>query len=160
MRGFFWQFLRVKVSLGKFVLVKIRAVNRDYYRVGRVHEGFLVYKPTKHEKRISIPDSSVFYRSLGISWVDLDDEKNALVKPDFSTVTGFDAIKYNNLYLRALYSPKIADTMEKIIIGLLVLAVILIAINLFFTYNGYDAIGIIKQNIQSLPASVPAREVL
>ena len=48
-RGFFWPFIRVKVSFGKYVLIKIRAINRDHYRMGEINEGFLIYKHTRKE---------------------------------------------------------------------------------------------------------------
>lgn len=134
-RGFFWKFFKVKISFGKNILVKIRAVNRDHYAVGRIEENFLVYKKNKKEKRICIKDKSVFYRSLGTSWVDVDEEKSSLVKSDHSVVDGFDAVKYNNLYKRTLYSPQIADNKDKIIIGCLILIIVLCGALAFFLYK-------------------------
>jgi len=124
-RGFFWQFLRVRASLGRKILIKARAINRDYFIVGKVEGEFLVFKSSKEEKRIAISDRNVFYKSLGIIWVDLDETKNTLVKPDYTGATGFDAVLYNNLYLRALYKPAITDNLDKIMILMVIVGIIL-----------------------------------
>lgn len=149
-RGFFWKFIRVKLSFGKFILCKVRAINRDYYKIGRIVEGFLIYKVDRNNhKRIAINDSSVFYRSLGTTWVDIDDSKNAMVKPDYSTVDGFDAVKYNDLYIRALYKPQINEVERyfKIIIFVLIIAIIVSAVNTFFSYNTFNQIGVLQQMV-------------
>ena len=153
-RGFFWKFFRVKVSFGKYILCKIRAVNRDYFRVGRIEEGFLVYKSEQGKKRIPIKDNSVFYRSIGPAWVDVDEEKNALGKHDYSTVSGFDAIKYNDLFLRALHRPKIADNKEKIVIGCLVLIIVAIAVVGFFIYKQDYSIQFLGQQMELVKEAV------
>lgn len=147
-------YMKVKLSFGKLVLVKVRAVNRDFFRVGKVEEAFLVYKGHKGNKRLSIPDSSVFYRSVGIMWADADDETNALVKPDFSTVSGFDAEKNENLLTRALTRPGILDSKENIMIGLIALTLVVVVIVGIITYkNGY-AIEFIKTNIGTVRSAV------
>ena len=118
-KGLFWQYIRVRTSLGRLVLVKIRSVNRDFFRVGRVEESMLVFKGTTGMKRISVESKDSFYRSLNVNWVDIDEEKNCIIKPDMTGITGFDAEKYENLYLRALYRPESVNKKEIIIIILL-----------------------------------------
>lgn len=122
--GFFWKYLRVRMSFGKFILVKIRAVNRDHYAVGSIDEGFLVYKSNGEVKRISLEDSSGFYKSISVSWIDVDEKKNCVCKADYSVVDGFDAVKFNDLYVRCLYKPVISSSQEKIVLGLLIICVI------------------------------------
>lgn len=43
-RGFFYNYLKVRTSFGREVMVKIRSPLRDYFARGEVTEGFLVYK--------------------------------------------------------------------------------------------------------------------
>lgn len=124
MKGFFWQYLRVRLSFGRLTLVKIRAVNRDYFKVGEIIDGFLVYPTKTGHKRISIKDSSYLYRSMAITWIDVDEEQNAIAKPDFSTVSGFDAEKYDNLYKRTLYRPSASDAKEKLLFTLVFISII------------------------------------
>jgi hypothetical protein len=142
-RGFFGAFARVKLSFGRLILVKVRAVNRDYFRVGKIDEGFLVYKHQKQEKRLAIKSNNVFYRSLNVMWVDVEETKNAIANPDYTNTPGYDAVKYNDLYLRALYRPVIADNKEKLVIaGLLfcVIGLIVIGVLLFYTYKETSAL--------------------
>jgi hypothetical protein len=136
LKGFFWKFIKVRLSFGKYVMVKIRAVNRDHYAVGRINEGDLVYMAGKYEeKRLNIADNSVFYRSLGLIWVDVDEMLNCIIKPDMDIIEGFDAVKYNNLYVRALTRPSIADNKDRMMLGIaLLLAVLIIGIG-FLVYK-------------------------
>jgi len=73
MKGFLFKFLKVKMTFGKYVLVKLRGITRDFFEVGWIEEGFLVYKYNKDEKRVSLNDNSAFYRSVGVSWIDIDE---------------------------------------------------------------------------------------
>lgn len=149
-RGFFWKFMRARTSGGRLIICKLRQMTRDYFRLGRIEEGFLIFKGFDGDRRISINDPNVFYRSIGCTWVDIDDEKNALVKSDFSTVSGFDADKYNSLYLRALYKPQIVDSSTKLIILLLIIIIVAIGILVFFNYKSYNQIGILQSMVSSL----------
>lgn len=115
-RGFFWKFIKVRISFGKLIMVKLRAVNRDYYKVGHIEEEFLVFKSKDGERRIPIPDSSYFYRSIGVTFIDVDDKNSALCKPDYTTAGTFDAEKYDNLYKRTLMRPQLNDKMQKALI--------------------------------------------
>lgn len=152
-RGFFLRYVRVKLSFGRLIMVKIRALNRDYFRIGKTEEGFLVFKGTDGHRRISIKDRDVFYRVMGTIWVDVDDEKGALVKPNFSTVTGFDAEKYDNLYKRTLYKPAIADNKDKIIFGALVILLIVTALAVVLAYKNSTQIDAVIQAVNSLKES-------
>lgn len=136
LKGFFWNYIKVRFSFGKYVMVKIRAVNRDYYKVGRINEGDLVYMAGKYEeKRINIPDNSVFYSSLGLVWVDVDEMLNCIIKPDMEITEGFDAVKYNNLYVRALTRPQITDNKDRMMIGIALLLAVLIIVVGFLVYK-------------------------
>lgn len=151
LRGFFWKFVKVRMSFGKYVLVKVKAINRDYFRVGRIHDTFLVYKAYKHDKRLAIQeDSQVFYRSLGCTWVDVDEQKNAILNANYSGVEGFDAEKYNDLYLRALYKPQIADTKEKIIIGAIIILGIMIIATLWLSYTHTKDLSYLKLAVDNI----------
>lgn len=156
-RGFFWKFFKVKISFGKLVIVKVRSINRDYYRVGRIESGFLLFKGSgKYDVRVSVPDSSFFYRSIGVNWIDLEEQKNAISKTDYTAVTGFDAEKYNNLYIRALTKPQLLNTDEKILIGLIIGAIIGLIIVGYFAYHTSQDVTLIKESIESLRTIKPS----
>ena len=146
MRGFMFRFVKARLSFGKNKMIKIRGVDRDFFRLGRMEEGFLVFKYIDGEKRLKVPSRDYFYRCMGVDWVDVDDITNAIVKPDLSAVVGFDAQAYSELYKRALYRPSVDDKRGKIIMGLLVLIVVLVIVGGILTYRyGYSTDWIREQ---------------
>lgn len=154
-KGFFWKFIRVRMSFGKFVMVKIRAVNRDYFRVGRVEEEFLVFKRKgSEEKRIAIPDSSYFYKAMNVTFIDVDDKTNKLCRPDYTTEGTFDAVKYDNLYKRALTRPQISDKMEKILLFAAIVGAIAAVVAVFMMFKMTESIGILQATVDSLKKGV------
>lgn len=142
-KGFFWKYLKVKMSFGKLILIKVRGLTRDFFCIGEIDKNFLIFKVHKENKRINVEDKSVFYRCLGPIWCDVDEQKNALCKVDYSTISGFDAVKYEDLYTRALYKPAITDNKEKIMLGLLVaiaIGIVIIGILVFKNAEGIQAL--------------------
>lgn len=155
-KGFFMNFLRAKISFGRLIIIKLKAVNRDHFAVGKIEDGFLIFKCPDGLKRLCIPDGSVFYRALGIAWIDIDEEKNAICKPDYSTVTGFDAAKFQNLFVRTLYKPSIKDNTTKILIGCMILAIIGIIGIGFAVYKQNYLLQALGQQISQLKGVITA----
>lgn len=151
-RGFFWKYIKVKMSFGKYLLVKVRAINRDYFRVGHIEEAFLVYKAFKDKKRLSI-ESRAIYRCLGIQWVDVDESKNAVMEHDYHYAPGFDAEKYNNLYLRALYRPVTLDKREALVIILIIVAVVAAAIGTYFSFRNSADISTLATQVKTITSA-------
>lgn len=147
MSGLLGPYIRVKTSRGKYVLVKIKTITQDYYRHGKLDKGFLVFKDMmKDERRIRVPSSmKAIYRSMGVNIIDVDDEKNAVNTIDYSAVMGFDAAKYNDLYLRALYKPSLFDKKEKILLALVVVIAIVVAIEAFLLFDLSSKIAALGQ---------------
>lgn len=151
MRGFLVTYFRVRTSFGKYVIVKIRSPLRDYFAKGWVDEGFLIYKHNKEIIRLNIPQTiSPFYKCLAVVWVDVDDEKHAISSCDYSAVTGYDAVKNNNLHTRALMRPSISTGQEKLILGGIVVLGVAVLILGYFAYNNYAML----QELQTLPSVV------
>lgn len=132
--GFFTKFLKVKASRGKLVLVNVKSKLLHYFVPGRVEGGFLVYddreskaNKQKEKKRVIIPEGA-FYRAIGVSCVNVDEESNSVILPGGSAVAGYDAIKFSNLYTRALYKPSVApeDKTKILLVVTLVICVIII----------------------------------
>ena len=153
-RDFFFKYLKVRASLGKKILVKIRAVNRWYYEVGEINEGDLVFGSKKQRKRINNTKDNYFYRSMGIAWVNIDEEKNAILEPNLTGVTGFDAEKQESLLVRALYKPSLDDNKEKIILILLVLAIVAAGISAYFGYNVLNQLEVLKGTLNAIKSGM------
>lgn len=146
MSGLLWPYLRVKTSRGKYVLVKVRTITQDYYRKGLIDKGMLIFKDrAKEERRLALPAKPAIYRSMGVNVIDVDDETNNVMAHDFSIVQGFDAVKFNNLYIRAITRPTLADKKEKIIMGLLVLCLLGVALAVFLALDTNGKVAALGQ---------------
>lgn len=140
LKGFFWKYVKVRLSFGRLVLVKVRSKLQDSFLSGWVEDGFLVFKNKKDEFRLSLKDKQPIYRSLSVNWIDVDEEKNAICNADYSTVEGYDAKKYNDLYTRALMRPSIGFGKEKLIIVLIIICVIASLGALYMGYRNSEAL--------------------
>ena len=150
-RGFFWQYFRVRASLGRLVLVKIRTPLRDHFATGWVEENFLCYKLKPWTIRISINTmDKIFYRSMGINWVDVDEEKHAICKADYSSVSGFDAKKHSDLLTRALMRPAISSGQEKIMLVCIIVVALLCLIIAYLSYKNMVSLNFLVKNIGSI----------
>lgn len=154
LRGFFWKYIKVRLSFGKYVMVKVRTVLRDYYAVGWVKDGFLIYKLKGKELRYSLEGSMVFYRSIAVTWIDVDEEKGAVSKTDYTPVSGFDVEKFSNLYVRALTSPQVTTNKEKIIIALLVVIVLGVVAAIYISFMGYNQSMMTARNLPGMINSI------
>lgn len=132
--GFLLTYLRVKGSRGKKTLLFIRGVTRDFHKVGELTEGWLVYKHNKEKKRLKVSREAVF-RTMGVNALQIDEEKNSVVNPDFSTVTGFDATKFENLYIRCLYAPTTQSRKEALMLLMMGACLIITIVLAFMVYN-------------------------
>lgn len=136
--GFIFKFLKIKGSRGKHFGVLVRGKLDEYMAIGHLEDGMVVYKTRvgKQRKRLAVDSNdNPFFRWLGVNWVQVDEEKNALVMRDFSSIEGYDSDKFESLLVRALYKPTPATRMDKIIlIGIMVLGVGLFIIG-YMVYN-------------------------
>lgn len=157
MRGFFWKYLKVKTSFGKYVIIKIRTHLRDYFAVGWEEEGFLIYKSKKIEKRIKLESGAdYFYRTLGVYWVDIDEKKGAICKVDYEAVTGHDQEMQSNLLARALTRPSVTDNREKLMMLILIgIGIALIVVG-FLAFSSYNLNREILMQLPALAKSIAA----
>ena len=155
LKGFIGNYIKARASFGRLVLIKIRGKLRDYFTVGHVEEGFLVYnkKGVKEPLRIAIKGDDFFYRSLSCIWVDMDEEKQALSKTDYNAVSGHDPEKWSNLLKRALEKPMIDSGKEKLIVFGVILAVILGLATAFICFKLMRDITWLRQNLPGMIAS-------
>lgn len=151
LRGFFWKYFKVRTSFGKNVMVKVRTPLRDYYAVGWVEENFLCYKSKPFIIRIAMDSKfKIFYRSLSINFVDVDEEKNAICTLDYSPVTGFDAKKHSDLLTRALMRPAITSGQEKIILICVLFLCLASLVTIYLSYSGYAQSQLIYRELPGI----------
>lgn len=155
--GFFFTWLKVKLSRGKKILVTVRTITQDYHSAGIIDKGFLVFKDKgKEERRINLPENCIF-KGMGVNRCVVDDEKNCVLVRDLKGVGGFDAVKYNDLYIRALYKPAIFDSKEKILLAVVIVTLIAVGLVGFLVYT---QTGRIDQVLQLLGKIGSIKEVV
>lgn len=156
LRGFFWNYIKVRTSFGKLVMVKVRSRIRDFFIRGWIENGYLLYEVKNgfmdtSTIRIRIPsDANVFYRCLSVLWIDVDEEKHVLCKTDYSPVDGYDAIKFDNLLKRALQRPSINTGIEKLIILILVIVGVIVLVCAYFGYSSMAQVKILNANLPAM----------
>lgn len=155
--GLFGPYIKVRGSRGKLVLVKVKHIVRDYFVTGKVEETFLVFKDRKKEtRRINLVDKTCIYRSMAVSCIDVDDEKNTIITYSNTHAPGFDAVKFEDLHVRALMKPALIDNNQLIMIILLVVIMLVsfgILAKLFSVAKLLKALTIVAdQTIQPLGA--------
>lgn len=153
--GFIFPCIRCKLSRGRLSLVFVKTIGGDYYKVGKIHEGMLLYKDSEKNKK-HIPVESSAYISLigGTKAIIVDGDKNIVIKPDYKDTTGFDAVKYENLYIRALTSPQLQDTSLKVILIASIVAAAAAGGCLWFIWLDGTKITQILELVQNLGAGI------
>jgi len=132
--GFFLNWLIVKTSRGKKVLIKVRGKLIDSFKTGVIDGDFLIYGK-KEERRRLVLDDEAPYRSFGINVVDIDGSKQAVMKRDYKAVSGHDGERFESLYIRALFRPSLTEDRQKLLIILLIVVLCALGISLFFSWN-------------------------
>jgi len=137
-KGFFWKFIRVKLSFGSRILVEKRSIPNYTYRVGFTEGGFLKFKDKKEGRsfvnRIALPEGkNVFYKSMGCWRVDIDPDKNCLLEPSLVGIQSYDPQRFDELMAAAIEAKE--PSKEKIILISLVILGILVGVSLYFLYN-------------------------
>lgn len=160
-RGFFWSWMRVKTSYGRLVLIKVRTLTTEIYRVGEIKEGTLNYTIYKHKRMINNITPDCIYRNISVNCIDVDDEKNAVMRRDYSAVSGFDAIKQADYIERAEKKPVLNDTEQQLKILLIIVIVVggLVLIGLFFNYQILSRINLIGEMVSKLTTTQALQNV-
>jgi len=162
-KGMLLKLMQVVGSRGQKLLVEVIHPIQNYYIIGEVKEGYLVVKDRATKgakeakiKRINVDPGDVF-RSMGVNCLRYDEAGNRIVRPDFSTVTGFDAIKQENLLIRALYDPR-TGIREKWQLYILIGVGLILLITIFTAYNQAnmnDLVINMSRQVAVLTANVP-----
>lgn len=140
LRGFLWPYLQVKMSRGKYVLVRVRGIARTYWRKGFVHESHLVYKSlSKRMKRLNGASPADLQDIWGVKVIYVDEASNAFINGEISksaTIkTGLDSENMDDLMTRCLMRPEDADKLKQMILLLLAINLLIGLGNMWFSYS-------------------------
>lgn len=153
--GFIIPAMRVKLSRGRLTLGFINSMNGNYYRAGKISNGFFIYKDNEKEKhRVSVDGAECVGHIAGTKAVYVDEVSNICLKPDFTSGKGFDAVKYENLYVRALMSPDVQDKLMKVLVIGIILAAACSAVGLILIYRQGMQITTILNALASISSQV------
>lgn len=159
----YWRtWFRVKTSSGRLVLINAKGLVQDYFRAGKIEEGFIIFKGlNKEPKRIAVPPGAV-YRSMGVNCLLIDDVRNAIMLRNFDVVPGYDAEKHESLYLRALYRPTLMDNKTQVMLILLVVVLLGLAFGFYMTKSWIDSntASVLAKLAEMTTANAPAGQAV
>lgn len=87
---------------------------------------------------------------MGVGVIAVDDTKNSVLIPNFEAVTGFDAVRHDNIVVRAMTAPNLEDTKEKIMFVILIAIAIGVGFCIYFLFFQGDRITQCKQAVDGL----------
>lgn len=137
-KGFFFRYLMAKMGKRKGKVIVFFYNNLFYFdKVGTYREGWLTVKDRdKATRRIAVP-SDCTRELLGCICIDIDEETNNILHRNFKAISGFDAVKFEELYQRALNRSKLNDFKKTLQVILIVVALVglLSLVNVFLLNN-------------------------
>lgn len=144
-RGLFISFLKVKLSVGKLILVVVKSYTNNYYKAGQITDSLLRFKG-RDKKKVSIqmPEQDCTYRLGTVNAINYDENTGLIMKPDLTGLETYDPHKMDSLYTRCLYQPTIFDSKEKIIVIMLALILIGMIILGYLDYQILKQMGALK----------------
>ena len=126
--GFLMAFIKTKAGRGKRSLLFVEGRSGNYFKVGDIKEDELYYKNREGVKKILTIKEGQVRRIMNIPFMQIDDVKNAIQNPDFTTASGHDAANVDNLLTRALMAP--STMLEKFVKIILIITIVLVLLSI------------------------------
>lgn len=147
-KGFFAEFIKVKISRGRKILLRIHTMTEITFKAGKINENSVEYKRNKKEYTLTIPSKST-YTYLSVPTIDFDEVSQNFIIDKTHRVAGSDHNVVNMLLKRAYLAGKLAGNQDKIIKLLLILSLVTtagVAIALFMIWGMSGEIAAITTN--------------
>lgn len=145
LRGFFFSIMRVKASGGSKALIRGWNVTGYAWRVGKLSDGWLVYKWGKNNRRLKVSKED-FYQMLKVNVIDIDFDSNTITRRGYVQGTPHDAEKTENYYVRAITAPNLVETKTLVI---LIMLGLIIAIGIITAGLVFKSYGLLEQLTQT-----------
>ena len=126
--GFLMAFIKTKAGRGRRALLFVEGRSGNYFKVGDIKEDELYYKNREGVKKILTIKEGQVRRIMNIPFMQIDDVKNAIQNPDFTTASGHDAANVDNLLTRALMAP--STMLEKFVKIILIITIVLVLLSI------------------------------
>lgn len=137
-KGLIVKFLRVKGSRGKKQLVKIRSATDTYFSMGEIKKGAFHFKTRSNDARLITNYEGKFYPFMSVFCIDTTEDGNVIEfvqDTAIQTKNSIDSAMADNMLNTAINAPQIADNLEKLKIGLLVVILVGVVILGFTLFN-------------------------
>lgn len=133
-QGFVIVYLRVKAGRGRKILAKVYSVTGIYWAIGVLEGADMVYTPRneKNKKRIPLARADL-NRMFNVPMVEVDEETNAIKRPDFTSVSSFDAQKSDIMVQKAILLPKLDN--GNLMIAVVIILVIVLLVVFYLVYG-------------------------
>jgi len=169
--NFLFVFLKVRMKRAKSICVRVHALPELYHKEGKFDGSTIIYKnrhkqvkrirPStglEHEKDSDGKDiyyskslSDYVYKSMGISFIDIDDEKNSVMNPrKFTTVQGYDAVALDSIITRVITAPQLKNKFELMVLAALVIIILLSAASTVISFQNYKLTNQIPELIRGM----------
>lgn len=145
-KGMILAYMRVRMSMGKKVLVRVNSVIDKYWTTGQLKERVLYFRIRNTPKDTTINNicEEHYYYSMGVHCIDVNEgEPNPFAYARSGEVPQNlpDPAIYDNLLQRALMSP--SDTRKEFIILLICIILVLVVAG-FAAYKSNQAVELIN----------------
>lgn len=146
-KGYLRNYLTVKASRGKKVLVRVLSLTGYYYKPGVIQSNFLSFK-----NRAKAIDSARLRKGdlideMGVKVVVFDEILKKIIPVNNDPREGHDTEHFDNILKRALYKPSMKDNpRELILIVICVISAIASILTLYFVYSmqrGGGVVGVV-----------------
>jgi len=153
-QGFLWQWLVVRMSRGRKILVCMHGSQRVYYKAGELIENNLSTKNNRKEKMLYVGiKPECVYNALGVQAIDIDEINKCLWNRQGAIIQGNDPIEADALYNRCLKKPAEANLLIKVLIGALIVLLLALLVLGFLSYElttNYDVLTTTLQNATTI----------
>lgn len=108
-KGFFHQYMRVKISRGRLILVECHDVTDTYYKGGFIDSKRNLVVKDRYKKIHTFSNMEKKYigRNLGVNLIAVDLQRGLVIEKDFSGSSAFDLTMLDELVNRALMLPRL-----------------------------------------------------
>ena len=140
--GFLYNFLIVKLSRGKKILVRCYDITNTYYSVGKFDSFSLKFKSTGGKiHRIKTIDSKKVQKYLNINLIEVDVANNNVINREFKSIKANNTEDVDVMLKRAIMLGSNSEQIQKIILVIVVVLLIGFIAYVFYTYPQMQALS-------------------
>lgn len=143
--GYVLKYIRVRASRGTRLMVRVHGITGIRYRIGQIKDKTLQFKDEGKLKKYEKVNKYNIFKEAAVQTVEVDEVSNSVRTVNWQSTPGHDTDHFDNLLVRALERPNLADKTKETIMFLLIIALVLMmGFALYLLYNISQQLGTIK----------------